>query len=339
VRVGTENRQHVLGHISLLGYGGSIIAPMTTGGPDESALGDGVEILLTEWAEACRARGGIVVVPHFPQPRAEHAAAIVAGKIDGIEMTSWGDLYSGINPYSLSDWYRYLNCGHLVAAVGGTDKMSADTAVGTVRTYARIPEGLPFTYEEWKKAVRRCETFVTYGPLLEFTIDGKPMGSRIRAGSSGGTFDVSWMAASATIPMSRVELVVNGETRESLAVDTGSAQGSFTMKLDRSSWAALRVRGKYPDRPEVVAAHSSPVMIEAGDRPLFAAADALTILEQIEGALAYLDTVGTRAETAAYKRMRLVLESAHRSLHNRMHQAGHFHEHTPTLDHEGHRHE
>jgi hypothetical protein len=33
VRVGTENRQHVLGHISLLGYRGNIIAPMTTRGP------------------------------------------------------------------------------------------------------------------------------------------------------------------------------------------------------------------------------------------------------------------------------------------------------------------
>jgi len=40
VRVGTENRQHILGHISRLGYSGSIIAPMTTGGPSESALGD-----------------------------------------------------------------------------------------------------------------------------------------------------------------------------------------------------------------------------------------------------------------------------------------------------------
>jgi hypothetical protein len=297
-----------------------------------------VEILLSEWAEACRGKGGIVVVPHFPQPRAEHAAAIVAGKINGIEMTSWGDLYSGISPYSLSDWYRYLNCGHLVAAVGGTDKMSADTAIGTVRTYARIRQGLPFTYDEWKMAVRRCETFVTYGPLMEFFVDGKPMGSRIQAGPTGGTFDVLWTAASVTIPMSRVELIVNGEIRQSTAVDEWDAQGNFQLKLDRSSWAALLVRGKYPDRPEIVAAHSSPVMIEAGDGPLFAAADALTILEQIEGALAYLDTVGTRAETAAYKRMRLVLESAHRGLHNRMHQAGHYHEHTTAQDHEGHDH-
>ena len=57
VRVGTENRQHVLGHISLLGYSGRIIAPMTTGGPDESALGDPIEILLTEWARQCKAAG------------------------------------------------------------------------------------------------------------------------------------------------------------------------------------------------------------------------------------------------------------------------------------------
>jgi hypothetical protein len=336
VRVGTENRQHVLGHISLLGYRGSIIAPMTVGGPDESALGDAVQTLLSEWADACRAQGGIVIVPHFPNPRAEHAAAIVAGKIDGIEMTSWGDLYGGISAYSLSDWYRYLNCGYMAAAVGGTDKMSADTAVGTVRTYARIPDGRPFTYDEWMQAVRRAETFVTYGPLMELTVDGKPMGSRIRVSGAGGTFDVAWKAASVTVPMTLVDLVVNGEIRHSVSVDPESAQGHWSVKLEKSSWVALLVRGCHPGKPEIVAAHSSPVMIEVGTTPFFAAADALTILEQIEGAMAYVDTIGTRAETAAGKRMRLVLESAHRAVHNRLHAAGFYHEHTTTQDHAEH---
>ena len=336
VRVGTENRQHVLGHISLLGYRGSIIAPMTSGGPDESALGDPVEVLLSEWAAACRSRGGIVIVPHFPNPRAEHAAAIVAGNVDGVEMTSWGNLYAGINPYSLSDWYRYLNCGYLVAAVGGTDKMSADTAVGTVRTYARIPDGRKFIYDEWMEAIRRCETFVTYGPLLEMSVDGKPMGSRIRMTGSGGAVSVSWKAQSVTVPMSRVDVIVNGEIRSSATVDPWNASGDQEVRIERSSWIALLVRGHYSDRPDIVAAHSSPVMIEAGSSPFHAAADALTILEQIEGALAYVDTIGTRADAAAYKRMRMVLESAHRSLHNRMHEAGHYHEHTPVADHPAH---
>jgi hypothetical protein len=55
----------------------------------------------------------------------------------------------------------------------------------------------------------------------------------------------------------------------------------------------------------------------------------MTILDQIEGALAYLDTVGTRAETAAYKRMRMVLTASHRKLHNRMHRHGQYHDHGP----------
>ena len=336
VRVGTENRQHVLGHISLLGYGGKIIAPMTTGGPDESALGDPIEVLLTEWARQCKKQGGLVVLPHFPQPRAEHAASIVSGEIDALEMTAWGNLYGGIDPYSLSDWYRYLNCGYLVAAVGGTDKMSANTAVGTVRTYARLAADEPFTYRTWMAAVRRGETFVSYGPLLEFAVEGHPMGSRIGMAPTGGTLDLSWQVASATLPMSRVELVVNGEIRESVQIPPEAGSGSWSVKVGKSSWLALLVRGHYPDKPEIIAAHSSPVMVDVEGSPMLAAADAVTILEQIEGALAYLDTVGTRADDVAYKRMRLVLTSAHRSLHNRMHQSGTYHDHTPVTDHPEH---
>ena len=333
VRVGTENRQHVLGHISLLGYQGRIIAPMTTGGPDESALGDPIEILLTEWARQCRAQGGVTILPHFPNPRAEWAASIVSEEIDAVEMTAWGDLYGGIDPYSLSDWYRYLNCGYLVAAVGGTDKMQASTAVGAVRTYARLAPEEPFTYAAWMEAVRRAETFVTYGPLLELTVDGKPMGSRMAMSGNGGTLDVTWQAASVTVPMSRVELIVNGEIRESLAVAPDQAGGSWSIRVEQSAWLALLVRGRYADKPEMIAAHSSPVMVDIEGSRMLAAADAVTILEQIEGALAYVDTVGTRAGDEAYKRMRLVLTSAHRSLHNRMHQLGHYHDHTPVTDH------
>jgi hypothetical protein len=336
VRVGTENRQHVLGHISLLGYKGQIIAPMTTGGPDESALGDPIEILLTEWARQCKTQGGLVVIPHFPNPRLENAATIVSSSADAIEMTSWGNLYGGIDPYSLADWYRYLNCGYLVAAVGGTDKMSAGMPIGAVRTYAHIPSDQVFTYETWLEAIQRAETFVTYGPLLEFNVEGQTMGSRIKMSSNGGTVDVTWQVASVTIPMSRVELIVNGEIRESMAVSPEKDSGHWSVKVDKSTWLALLVRGHYTGKPEIIAAHSSPVMIDVDRSPMLAAADAVTILEQIEGALAYLNTVGPRADDLAYKRMRLVLESAHRSLHNRMHQQGYYHDHTSITDHPEH---
>ena len=204
--------------------------------------------------------------------------------------------------------------------------------MGTVRTYARILDG-EFTYDAWMEAVRRAETFVTYGPLLDFAVEGRPAGSRIDLPASGGTVAVTWKAASVTVPMSRVELVVNGEIREGLEVPPGAAEGSWTVKADKSSWLALLVRGHYADKPEIIAAHSSPVMVGVAGSAFMAAADALTILEQIEGALAYIDSVGTRAETARYKQMRLVLTGAHRALHNRMHQAGRYHQHTPATEH------
>ena len=336
VRVGTENRQHILGHISLLGYEGSIIAPMTTGGPDESALGDPVGALMTDWARQCKAQNGVVIFPHFPNPRAEYAASIVSGYVDGIEMTSLGRLYGGIDPYSLSDWYRFLNCGYLVAAVGGTDKMAATTAVGEVRTYARIDPNEAFTYEAWKQAIRRADTFVTYGPLMEFAVDGQPPGTWIRMSGSGGTVDATWRVASVTIPMTHVELVVNGEIRDTRSVAKWEDEGHFRVKVDRSSWVAVLVRGHYADKPEIITAHSSPVMVRLDGSEFHAEADALTILEQIEGVLAYLDTIGTRAEDKSYKRMRLVLTSAHRELHNRMHRMRHYHEHTVAEDHAEH---
>ena len=336
VRVGTENRQHVLGHISLIGYEGNIIAPMCTDGPDESAIGTPVSVLITEWARQCHAQGGVVVVPHFPDPRLEHAASIVLGEADGIEMCSQEDFYSGIDPYSLSDWYRYLNNGYLVPAVGGTDKMSARWAVGTVRTYAKIAESEAFTLKTWMEALRRAETFVSYGPLLEFEVEGQPMGGRLSLPASGGSLDVTWKVESAVVPTTRVELIVNGEVRESRAVAPDRDEGHWSLKVDRSSWAALLVRAKYPDKAEMIAAHSTPVMVDVHGSAFFAAADALTILAQIEGSMAYIDTIATRAEAARYRAMRLVLESAYRRVHDHMHAAGFDHPHTQVTDHPAH---
>ncbi len=336
VRVGTENRQHVLGHMSLLGYRGNVIAPMCTGGANEAAIGDPIEVLLMEWAEQCRKQGGLVVLPHFPNPRCENAADLITGAIDAIEMTSWGNLYAGIDPYTLADYYRYLNCGYFVAAVGGTDKMSAATAVGTVRTYARIDDQREFTYESWLEAVKAGRTFVTYGPLLEFSVEGQPAGTRMELPSGGGTLDVEWEVSSVTVPMSRIELVVNGEIRESRALSGDSDSGHWSLEATEGCWLALLVRGHYDHKPEIIAAHSSPVMVRVEGSDFFSAPDALVTLDQIEGALAYLDTVGTRAEDEIYKRMRLKLTSAYGTLHRELHQRGHFHEHSPVTDHDEH---
>jgi len=327
VRVGTENRQPVLGHISLLGYEGKMILPLTTGGPNESAIGDPVETTLTQWARQCKEQNGLVVLPHFPNPRAENAAALVSELIDGVEMTSWSGLYDGIDPYSLSDWYRYLNCGYHVAAVAGTDKMSAEAAVGTIRTYALIDD--IFTYDSWKDAVRKGRTFATYGALIDMNVDGKRPGEKLDIKGSA-TLQVEWSVASATIPVTAVELVVGGETSGVKRFENvlGTHKGHFSVTVDKSTWIAIRIRGHQPDKPEIITAHTSAVMVIVDEKHPLNALDAITIIEQIEGVTAYVKTLGTKAKDRQFKEVIANLTSAHRAIHNRMHELGHYHKHT-----------
>lgn len=333
VRVGTENRQHVLGHISLIGYEGKMIVPLCTGGPDESGLGDPLEATVTEWAKQCREQNGLAVMPHLPNPRAEGAAALVLGEIDAVEMCSFENI--GINPYSLSDWYRYLNCGYKAPAVGGTDKMSQQTAVGTIRTYSLIRDE-PFTYESWMNSVRRGHTFVTLGPLLDFRVGDCEMGSLMQLPAAGGTLDVVWQVSSVTVPVTKIELVVGGLLRESVTVDpaVGHYAGHWSVPVGESCWIALRIRGKYHDQSEMIAAHSSAVTVIVGGKSCFNATDAVTILEQIEGSTAYIKSLATKADEQTYKRLLLTLTSAQRALHNRMHMHGVMHHHSAPDRHE-----
>jgi len=336
VRVGTENRQHIMGHISLLGYDGDMILPLTTGGPDEAAQGDPVEITLTQWAEQCRKQSGLNILPHFPNPRAENAAAIVSELIDGVEVTpGWGGNFASINPYYLSDWYRYLNCGYHVAAVGGTDKMSAGQLLGEMRTYAKL-DGL-FTYQSWKDAVIAGKTFTTSGALIDMRVENQSMGGTINL-SNGGNLTVMWDAASVTIPVTAIELVINGDTVDGAKFDglLGEKSGYFTVNIKESSWIALRVRGKTDGGPEIITAHTSAVFVIVDGKPIFNAPDAVTILDQIEGATAYVKTLGTKAQESQFKLALAALSGAHRALHNKMHAAGHFHNHSPEDIHSGH---
>ena len=80
---GTENRQHILGHLGLLGGHGAPVYPMSASGPEESYLGDPLWTSLADWADECRKRQGLVVAVHFPYPTAELAADIALADAHG----------------------------------------------------------------------------------------------------------------------------------------------------------------------------------------------------------------------------------------------------------------
>jgi hypothetical protein len=334
VRVGTENRMQVLGHISLLGYSGAIIHPLCTGGPDESAIGDPLEVTMAEWAERCARQGGLVIMPHAPNPQLERVADVVLGLVHGMEMMSFNPYDAQVSPYGLADWYRFLNIGQQIPLVAGSDKMDAASLLGGIRTYAHLG-ARPFTYESWMDAVKAGNTFVTVGPLIEFSVQGQPAGSLVDLPAGGGTVDVAWTVASVNVPIQQVEVIVGGLVAEQVNVGGQlDSSGSASIAISESTWVALRVRGSYRGRDGDIAAHSSAVQVIVGEKPIFVKADAIAVLEQIEGALAYVDTLAPRPDALRFKQLRATLESAHNRMHQRLHQQGVFHRHTPLHSHE-----
>ena len=334
VRVGTENRMQVLGHISLLGYSGQMIHPLGSGGPSESAIGDPLEVTMAEWAERCIRQGGLVVLPHAPNPQAERAADVVLGLVHAIEMMTFNPYNAQVNPYGLADWYRFQNLGYQIPLVAGSDKMTASSLLGGIRTYAQLGER-DFTYEHWMEAVRAGNTFVTVGPLVEFSVAGRPAGSRVDLPAGGGTIDVAWTVASVNVPIAQIEVIAGGLVAEQVTTGNSlSTSGSASLQITESTWVALRVRGSYYGREGDIAAHTSSVQVVVDEKPLFVETDAMAVLEQIEGAIAYVDTLAPRPEAQRNKQLRATLESAHNRLHQRLHRQGIFHRHTPLHGHD-----
>jgi hypothetical protein len=325
--VGTENRQHLLGHMSLLGVKGEPVFPMCASGPEESYLGDPTWMSLAEWADRCREREGLVVIPHFPNPYCEVAADIVLGKVDAVEIKHFSPT---LDSFNVREWYRFLNCGYRVGAVGGTDKMSAGIPVGGVRTYAYLGDE-DFTFANWARAVRAGHTFTTTGPLIDLSVEAHAPGEEIRLPDGGGTLEVeAWVES--VQPFHELQIVVNGQVvaREATREGTLETRVHTKVRLGGSAWIAarcvsrLRVYHNWPI-PQHIAAHTSPVYVRCGDGELFSSSDATYMLTLIDGGLTWLDTLSIPASPERHARIRGVFEAARSSLSQRMVAHGHGH--------------
>ncbi len=320
VWVGTENRQHILGHISLLGIRGKPVFPLCAGGPEESYLGDPLWSSIADWADLCREREGLVVVPHFPTPYCEVAADIVLGKVDAAEIRYFTP---SLDSFNIREWYRFLNCGYKIAAVGGTDKMWAGMPVGGVRTYAHIGDK-ELSFDNWAEAVRAGRTFTTSGPLIGLEVEGYTLGDELQLPLGGGTLEVkSWVHS--VQPVHEWQLVVNGELVAREEIDNnGTLEANFSTRihLKKSAWIAARCVSRHiawHGWPVNMAAHTSPIYVQCGDNEIFNPSDATFMQTLIEGGLTWLDTLSIPADPARQAKIRAVFESAGEKLHDRLH--------------------
>lgn len=271
-----ENRQHFLGHLSLLGLKESVL-PWCTDGPAEAEMGGGLETTLSDWADRCHAQGGTVVVPHFPGPLGEAATLIATGRADAVEFLEHQER-------AFPEYYRYLNAGFRVPVAGGTDKMSNDVPIGLSRSYVRLREGEGLTFEAWCAALRAGRSYMSSGPLLEFHVDDAGIGDTVRLPDHGGTVTVQARARS-IFPMFRMELVHCGRVIASSENPVGARELHFTESVwvDSPGWLCLRVGGGGPDHltrhrdewQRAIMAHTSPIYLACGERARMSDREAL----------------------------------------------------------------
>lgn len=325
VRLGTENRQHILGHLSLLGGKGVPVFPMSAGGLSEIYLGDPLWSSISQWADACREREGLVVVPHFPYPTAEVAADIALGKIDALEIHPQFSAPLAFNELSFMDWYRYLNCGYRLPVVGGTDKMFTWMPVGCERTYAYLGTE-EFNFANWARAVRKGNTFMTSGPLLLLQADGHVPGDEIEVGAGGNTVEVS-VEAKSFVPFHRVEMVMNGRVVASRDDKAGTREMTLreSVQVKEPGWIAARCASQFG--PVTlwqlkVCAHTSPVYLKMRGQEAFSAIGLSYVLTLVEGAQTWVDELATRPDPERFAQVRKVFPDAREVLHRRMHQDG-----------------
>src|SRR6266566_2208118 len=254
--VGQENRQHALGHMVLWDLKEPVM-PWCSDGPDEAELGGALDATLSDWADRTHAQGGTVVAAHFPNPNGEPAVLVATGRADAVEMLAHSD-------DAMLEYYRYLNSGYRLPLVGGTDKMSSAVPVGIYRTYARLDE--EFSYAAWCRAVRSGRTFLSGGPLVTLSADGREPGGTVEL-SGPGTVSVH-ATVRGIFPLRSLEVMRNGEVVGKAEANGGrQAEINEELRIDGNSWIACRAFGADYHLDEWgrrVFAHTSPVYLACG---------------------------------------------------------------------------
>ena len=185
-------------------------------------------------------------------------------------------------------YYRLLNCGFRLAATGGTDNFPdvwRDPPPGTDRTYVKV-DG-PLTVASWLAGIKAGRTFGTTGPIVEFTVDGQPMGSELRLPAGGpGTVRVHAVVSSIA-PVGEMQIVVNGKAVSGVVAGAGATRATVDkdVSIPDGGWIAVRVVG--PASKYIADSYSfaqtTPVYVVRDGKPFVSKEDAKFLVEVVNG--------------------------------------------------------
>jgi hypothetical protein len=175
-------------------------------------------------------------------------------------------------------WYHIMNCGFPLKASGETDfPCISGSRVGQGRVYVHLGKVDRVDFGAWCEGIAKGRSYISdgYAHALEFTVNGKAPGYgdvalekpgkvQARAKVAFAAETPLGTAVGGNVPAGKnrlVELVVNGVAVASQEVpaDDRIHEVDFDVKIDRSSWVALR---HFPQM------HTNPVNVIVGNKPI-----------------------------------------------------------------------
>jgi hypothetical protein len=223
-------------------------------------------------------------------------------------------------------FYRYLNIGLRVPFSTGTDWFMYDFS----RVYIQSEKQL--SPEDWLAHLAEGRSYISNGPLLEFSVSGKTLGDDVSL-SEPGKVRVTGLAVGRS-DFQRLELVRNGKVVSE--VNCRAIDGHFRAELDlevlidEPGWLALRTPP--PSAPKVglvkktplneyggeIFSHTSAIFVDIAGKRAFDYQVAQDLLSEMERNREFVSGRGKFADSSERHRVLHVYEEAIDNLKTRI---------------------
>jgi hypothetical protein len=238
------------------------------------------------------------------------------------------NIFDGSHRGSYKDtYYRYLNIGLHVPFSTGTDWFIYDFS----RAYVMADR--PLTPTGWLDLLAAGKSYITNGPFLEFSVDGRPLGSVIDL-DQAREVTVRGRAIGRT-DFKRIELVQNGRVvqRAKSRAEDGHFVATMEVQqnIDAPSWLALRTPPPpVKDDPELqepvqtnefghpIFSHTSPIYLNFSGQGVFDADTAVGLLDEMKSDVKTIDAQAKFANDAERRVVMHVYEEAIEQLSKRL---------------------
>jgi len=207
--------------------------------------------------------------------------------------------------FGFKNYYALLNCGFGMRPTAGTANGVHPVPLGFGRVYVHLPQG--FNYADWVRGLDAGRSFVTTGPMLLVTANGKPPGHTFKFEKTS-TLRLTGSVLSET-PLRAIEVIVNGTVVKTLPpskdkTKMGAHENPFEVevKMETSGWVVVRC---WEDRPEgrFRFAHGAPFHVTIPGRPLRPSkAETAYLVKRVADQIERSKTVLPRTAIAEYEK-------------------------------------